>query len=102
MTRFLQALPHSSHWKEEMPEISTGLWMQADTSEEEMELSQYKQHAWKSPVPAPPPALQQDSHSLCFIFPPFSFPQGQLQIPGSYMSILSHPKFSSSCCRDEL
>lgn len=49
-----------------MPEISAGLWMQADTSEEEMELSQYKQHAWKSPVPAVPPALQQDSRLLCF------------------------------------
>lgn len=43
---------------EEKPKISAGLWVRADTSEKEMELSQYKQRAWKSVVPAPLSALQ--------------------------------------------
>lgn len=78
MTRSFQAVPHSSHGKEEKPEISAG---QADASEKEVELSQYKQHTWKSLVPLQP-ALQQDSslclrtHCVSIAFPPFSFPQG--------------------------
>lgn len=93
MTRSFQALPHSSHGKEEKPEISAGLWVQADTSEKEMELSQYKQHAWKSLVPAPQPALQQDSSPTTSVFTLTVFQSCFLLSPSLKVSRQLHVNF---------
>lgn len=90
MTRSLQALPNSSHGKEEKPEISASLWVQADTSEKEMELAQYKQHAWESLVPAPQPAVQHDSSPTTSAFTLTVFQSPFLHSPSPKVSRQLH------------
>lgn len=93
MTRSLQVLPNSSHGREEKPEISAGPSAQADTRGKAMELPQYKQHAWKSLVPAPQPAPQPDSSPAASAFALTVLQSSRLLSPSPEVSRQLHVNF---------